>query len=256
MLGRPPRRQPGAHRPDGPGPQAPDVRHRRGDGLQGDRGRASRRPASPTSTSSGSSSRRTSSPTTSPSRCSRSAGPSSSSAPTSACRAPATRSSTSTTPRRSSSAGWCSASTRTASPQIATDAAKLCRKLEPTLAGHQRPLRVQPGELHRHRDRLRHRDLRGGERRHRARHRAADPEPAGHRRDVHAEPLRRRHRVLPPQRAEPRSRSACRCTRTTTRAPAWRPPQFGDHGRRRPRGGHALRQRRAHRQRRRRSTSP
>ena len=39
VLGRPPRRQPGAHRPDGPGPQAPHVRHRRGDGLQGDRGR-------------------------------------------------------------------------------------------------------------------------------------------------------------------------------------------------------------------------
>ena len=109
--------------------------------------------------------------------------------------------------------------------QIATDAAKLCRKLEPTLPGHQRALRVQPRELHRHRDRLRHRDLRGGERRHRARRRpAAHPQPAGHRRDVHAEPLRRRHRVLPPQRAEPRSRSACRCTRTTTRAPAWPPP--------------------------------
>ena len=135
MLGRPPGRQPGAHRPDGPGPQAPDVRHRRGRWASRRSRSGSRRPASPTSTSSGSSSRRTSSPTTSPSRCSRSAGPSSSSAPTSACRAPTTRSSTSTTPPRSSSAGWCSASTRTASPQIATDAAKLCQKLEPTLKG-------------------------------------------------------------------------------------------------------------------------
>src|SRR5690606_19195716 len=36
VLGRPPRREPGAHRPDGPGPQAPDVRHARPDGLQGD----------------------------------------------------------------------------------------------------------------------------------------------------------------------------------------------------------------------------
>ena len=109
--------------------------------------------------------------------------------------------------------------------QIATDAAKLCRKLEPTLRRHRRALRVQPGELHRHRDRLRHRDLRGGDRRHRARRRqAAHPEPAGHGRDVHAEHLRRRHRVLPPQRARTATASACRCTRTTTGAPAWPRP--------------------------------
>ena len=36
--------------------------------------------------------------------------------------------------------------------------------------------------------------------------------------------LRRRHRVLPPQRAPPRPASRCRCTRTTTAAPAWPPP--------------------------------
>ena len=52
--------------------------------------------------------------------------------------------------------------------QIAVDAAKLCRKLEETLPGIARPLRVQPRELHRHRDRLRRRDLRGGDGRHRA----------------------------------------------------------------------------------------
>src|SRR3546814_3168978 len=40
VLGRPARRQPGPHRPDGPGPQAPHVRHARADGLQGEIGRA------------------------------------------------------------------------------------------------------------------------------------------------------------------------------------------------------------------------
>ena len=39
VLGRPARRQPGAHRPDGPDPQTADVHRARRDGLQGDRGR-------------------------------------------------------------------------------------------------------------------------------------------------------------------------------------------------------------------------
>ncbi len=39
VLGRPARRQPGAHRSDGPRSQAPHVRSARRDGLQGDRGR-------------------------------------------------------------------------------------------------------------------------------------------------------------------------------------------------------------------------
>ena len=39
VLGRPARRQPGAHRPDGPDAQAAHVRRPRADGLQGDRGR-------------------------------------------------------------------------------------------------------------------------------------------------------------------------------------------------------------------------
>ena len=48
---RPARRQPGAHRPDEPRAQAHHVRPAREDGLQADRGRASRRRARPTSTS-------------------------------------------------------------------------------------------------------------------------------------------------------------------------------------------------------------
>ena len=48
-------------------------------------------------------------------------------------------------------------------------------------------------------------------------------EPAGHGRDVHAEHLRRRHRVVPPQHQGPRE-SASACTRTTTGAAASPPP--------------------------------
>ena len=54
-------------------------------------------------------------------------------------------------------------------------------------ARHERPLRVQPGVLHRDRDRLLGRDLLGGDGRDRADARAADhAQPAGHRRDVDA----------------------------------------------------------------------
>ena len=61
------------------------------------------------------------------------------------------------------------------------------------------PLRVLARELHGDRARLRRRDLRGGHGRHRADPGApADLQPARHRRDVHAQPLRRRHRVVRP----------------------------------------------------------
>ena len=108
---------------------------------------------------------------------------------------------------------------------IAVNAAKLCRKLEADDGRHRRPLRVLARELHRHRARLRGRDLRGGDGRHRADPRPADhPEPAGDGRDVHAQRLRRRDRVVPPPRARPRLASCCRCTRTTTGAAGWPPP--------------------------------
>ena len=88
---------------------------------------------------------------------------------------------------------------------IATNAARLCSKLEATLPGTDVRYEYSPGELHRDRARLRGRDLRGGDGRHRARRRPpAHPQPAGHRRDVHPQPLRRRHRVVRPQRPQPR----------------------------------------------------
>ena len=51
-----------------------------------------------------------------------------------------------------------------------------------------------------------------------------DRQPAGHRRDGDAERLRRLDRVDAPQPRAPRLVGACRCTRTTTAAPRWRPP--------------------------------
>ena len=107
-----------------------------------------------------------------------------------------------------------------------------------------------PGDLHRHRDAVRGRGLRGGHRRLAARRRPRDhPQPAGDRRDVHAERLRRPDRVvLPP--ADPAREHH------DLAAPAQRPGHGGrgdrarDDGRRRPRRGLPVRARRAHRQRR------
>ena len=47
----------------------------------------------------------------------------------------------------------------------------------------------------------------------------AHPQPAGDRRDVHAEPVRRRHRVVRAHDLAIATRSCCPCTPTTTAAP-------------------------------------
>ena len=122
-----------------------------------------------------------------------------------------------------------------------------CRPHGPAARGddprHRGPLRVLARVLHRHRARLRDRDLRRGDGRARARARREDhPEPAGHGRDVHAQHVRRRHRVRAPQPAEPRPGRA-------VAAPPQRPRhrrgrgRAGGPGRRRPRRGHPVRQR-------------
>ena len=109
--------------------------------------------------------------------------------------------------------------------QIAIDAAKLCRKLEQTLPGTDVRYEYSPESFTGTEIDYAIEICAAVMRRHRAGRRPpADPEPAGHGRDVHAEHLRRRHRVLPPQRARTATGSACRCTRTTTGAPAWPPP--------------------------------
>ena len=84
-------------------------------------------------------------------------------------------------------------------------------------ARHRRALRVLARELHRHRDRVRGRDLRGGGRGHRADAReAADHEPAGDGRDVLARTSTPTRSSGSCARSATASRSCCRCTRTTT----------------------------------------
>ena len=167
VLGRPARRQPGAHRPDGPDPQAAHVRRAREDGLQGDRGRL---------------------PVGQPARL--------------RLRAPAHRGGPD--PRRRHHPGADPVPARADRAHLRVDqgraaghrallqlhlGAAAARRVRPRQgrhhrhrrqrrppvpqarghgARHRRALRVHPRELHRHRDRLRRRDLRGGDGRHRA----------------------------------------------------------------------------------------
>ena len=88
---------------------------------------------------------------------------------------------------------------------IAVRAAQLCKTARrATVPECRRALPVLAGELHRHRARLRQGDLRGGDGRVGAdREAAGHPQPAGHRRDGHAQHLRRPDRVVPPQRQAP-----------------------------------------------------
>ena len=118
------------------------------------------------------------------------------------------------------------------------------------LPGHHRDrLRVQPGDLHRHRAAVLGGGVRGGLRRLAARRRPGDhPQPARHRRDGDTERLRRPDRVvLPPAHAAPEHRDQP--------APPQRPGhgrgrhRAGDDGRCRPGRGLPVRARRAHRQR-------
>ena len=78
----------------------------------------------------------------------------------------------------------------------------------------------------------------------------ADPEPAGDRRDVDAEPVRRHDRVVLPQRAAARERDHLACTRTTTAARAVAATELALMAGGERVEGSPVRQRRAHRQRR------
>ena len=132
---------------------------------------------------------------------------------------------------------------------IAVNAAKLCRKLEQTMGDTAIRYEYSPESFTGTEPDYAARGLRGGDGRGRADAGPADhPEPAGHGRDVHAEHLRRRDRVVPPPRHAPRLGGAV--------APPPQRPRLrrgrggaGRDGRRRPGRGDAVRQRRAHRQR-------
>ena len=247
VLGRPPGRQPGPHRSDGPRPQAPHVRGPREDGLQGDRGRV---------------------PVGLAARL--------------RLRAPPHRGGPG--PRGRDDPGARAVPARADPPDLRVPPGRppghrplLQLDVDPPAAGRLRPrqgrasstsrstrrgsagssrrrsrdtrdlLRVLARELHGHRGRVRRRDLRSGHGRHRADARAEDrPEPARHRGDVHAEPLRRHDRVVPAEDLPAGPRRA-------VAPPAQRPRLRGrrDRARRagggRPGRGHALRERRADR---------
>ena len=225
-------------------------------GLQGDRGRLPVAPARPTSTSCASSSRTDTIPDdvtiqvltqarehlierTFESRSAAPSGPSSTS--TTRPRAlqrrvvfgagPATASSTSRVQRRRAGAR--------SSPRRPSRTPTSCYE-------------YSPGELHRHRARLRRRGLRRGHRRLAADAGPQDhPQPAGHGRDGDARtstPTRSSGCAATSTRRESRASSAC--TRTTTAAPRVAAAELALTGRRRPRRGLPVRQRRAHRQRR------
>ena len=161
VLGRPARRQPGPHRPDGPDPEAAPVRGAGRDGLQGDRGRLpvgqpARLRLRPPADRGGSDPRRRDDPGAHP-------------VPPGADRAHVRE------PRRAHRRAIVHFYNSTNPLQrevvfgldkqgiidVAVSAAKLCRKLEREMGGTDDPVRVLAGELHAHRARLRHRDLRG-----------------------------------------------------------------------------------------------
>ena len=108
---------------------------------------------------------------------------------------------------RRCSARSCSAWTRPASSTSPSTRPRLCRKLEETIPETDVRYEYSPESFTRHRARVRRGDLRGGDGRHRADAGApADPQPAGHRRVLHAEHLRRRDRVVLPHDPQPRHR--------------------------------------------------
>ena len=226
VRGRPARRQPGPHRPDEPGAQEADVRAARADGLQGDRGRVPEREPDrlrlrAAAHRGGPHPRRRDDPGADP------------------VPRPPDRAHLRRDPRRQ-----------------AGDRALLQLDVDPAAPGRVRPrpgrhhrhrpagapgcaassrrrcptrrlLRVLPRELHRHRARVRGPDLQRGRRRHRADARPQDDhQPAGHRRDGHAQRLRRLDRVDVRHLERPRVASSSACTRTTTAAPASPPPSW------------------------------
>ena len=221
MLGRPAGRQPGPDRPHGPRAQAAHVRRRGQDGLQGDRGglplgQSARLRLRARADRGGPDPRRRHDPGADPvpPRPDRAdlrvpgGGPTGHRPLLQLDVDPAAQGGVRTRPsRHHRHRRQCGQ----AVPQARADHGR-----------HRHPLRVLARELHRHRARLRARGVRGGDGRGRADAGPADhPEPAGHGRDVHAEHLRRRDRVVPPSRHAPRLGGAVAPPPQRPRAAAW-----------------------------------
>ena len=224
VLGRPARRQPGAHRPDGPDPQAADVRGTGRDGLQGDRGRLpvgqpTRLRLRPPADRGGPDPRRRHDPGAHPvppgadrAHVRVPAGCTAGDRPLLQLDQPAAARGR-VRPRQARDRRR-RGQRRQAVPQVGARAGR-----------HGRALRVLTRELHAHRARLRDRDLRGGDGRGRADTRPADhPQPAGDGRVLLPQRVRRRDRVVRPHDQAARLRRRHRCTRTTTAAAPSPPP--------------------------------
>ena len=134
--------------------------------------------------------------------------------------------------------------------KIAVDAAKQVKALADAASGHGLSVRIFAGKLHRHRARVRARDLRGGQGRHQADAlEAAHSQPAGDRRDGDAQHLRRPVRVVRAPHIRPLERDPVRPSAQRPRHRGRGGGARADGGRRAGRG-HLVRQWRAHRQRR------
>ena len=202
---RPPRRQPGADRPDEPGPQDGDVRAAGEDGLQGDRGRLPERQRDrlrlrPPGRRERPDPRRRDDLGADPGP----RGPDRAQRPVAGRRTPRQhpplqRAGAAVPPRRvPRQQGRDQGHRGPRHPGRDEGHRELSRH-------HGDRLRVQPRDLHRHRAAVLGRGVRGGQRRLAARRRPRDhPQPAGDGRDGHAERVRRPDRVVLPPADPPR----------------------------------------------------
>ncbi|CAA9332996.1 MAG: 2-isopropylmalate synthase, partial [uncultured Frankineae bacterium] len=249
---RPARRQPGPHRPDGRRPQDADVPAARRHGLQGDRGRLPGREHDrlrlhPGSRRAGPRPRRRHDPGPHP------GARGAHRAHRAVARGPARHRAGAPLQLDLDAAAARGVRTRRGRHSVHRRARRrVVRQVRRAAAGRRdhRALAVQPRVVHRHRAGLRAGGVPG--RHGRVAADAGQPggaQPAGHGGDVGAEHVRRPDRVVRPRAGGPA------LERRALAAPAQRPGdrcrgrRAGRHGRRRPRRGVPVRQRRAHRQR-------
>ena len=226
-VDRPARRQPGADRPDEPGPQAQDVRPPGPDGLQGDRGRLPQRqrdrlqlrpPAD--RARQGARGRHHLGADPGP------RGPDRAHRAVAGRRAPRQHPPLQRPGPALPPGGLPRQQGRDQGHRGPRHrAGDEARREHPRQDRHR--LRVQPRDLHRHRAALLGRGVRGGLRRLAARRRPRDhPQPARDGRDGHAQRVRRPDRVVLPPADAARSSRPSACTRTTTAAPPSPPPSW------------------------------
>ena len=141
--------------------------------------------------------------------------------------APTRPSSTSTTPPPRCSAGWCSGWTRPASPRSPSTppscAASSRRRSPSTIVRYEYSPESYTGTEVEYAVEICDAVAEVIEP---TADQQADHEPAGHGRDVHAQPLRRHHRVVPAHGAQPRGHHAVAAPPQRPRAARWPPPSW------------------------------